>query len=692
MSKFFPTIYMHDFFNARDLIPSNESSQSIEIPDDDFEIVTVIKPHKLFVRLALKHREAILKNPVLRRMAMRAKSKYYVRNAPVTMTYFNAEKYFTLSYIDFIHVMYQKLLGREADNIGLDAYTRYYRRGGNKEAIIYSIYNSKEFSNRFKIKNIERYKKVYKKCRLKMLLRRLPFIGTYVRLKAADRLMADMHDIIHHKYAHSIAHTDAVRAITAQEVAVVRNNTEQQINTFRDDMTREVSEIRDNTTQEIYAIQDKTEKKISSLHEDTTCEIAEIRESTSQGLTEARDSLTWSVAKIHENVTKEIATVCSEIRIEADKNTEHMVASVRDDIKQDILTIQDRTEKKISSLHEGTTREIAEIRESASQGFTEARDSLTWSVEKVHENVTKEIATVCSEIRIEVDKNTEHMVASVRDDMAQEIGSARSRTDNLYSIFEPYLDTVKEILPQTMTIKSIFEDDSYLSKASQNLSVEEVKFLSSCSFDDKFNFYMAKLFRGEEKTLFDVFDNYLEPVTKAINKSKCNTVIDLGCGKGDWMRYLNKHGIIAEGVDINKASAQFAIDSGFDVAIDDINKYLEKQPDKSVAVISLLAVSEHLTHKEFKEVLINVSRVIADGGVFIMDAPNPYCYFHYGGFYTDPSHITWVSPEPTKLLLEMVGFGNINVIYYAPYEWLTKSPEKTYNYQAFGVIAEKGKQ
>jgi O-antigen chain-terminating methyltransferase len=510
---------MHDFFNNHDRVLYNQCLQSAEIPDD-YARIGVGKPQNLFFRLALKHKKTLLAIPVLRRIAIIFKNKYYVQNEPTIATVFSAEKYFQLNYVDFIHVLYRKLLGRDVEKAGLDAHVQSYLRGGSKEAIVYSIYLSAEFNNRFIINNIDKYKKAYKKFQRVTLLRQMPFISTYNRLRVIDRLMIDMYDFTSHRHTHIL-------------------------------------------------------NEIASVREGAAAEIASVRE----------------------GVAAEIA-----------------------------------------SVHEGVFAEIASVREGA----------------------------------------------------AAEIASVRSRSDNLYGAFEPYIDVINSRLPQSTISKGTLEIDSYLDKARESLSEKEMEYISSCSFDDRFFYYMAKLFRGSEQSLYKVFDNYMEPLIKAIDTTGNDLVIDLGCGKGDWMNYLRSHGISAKGVDINEASARFAIDAGFDVAIDDINNYLEGLSDKSVAAVTMLSVSEHLTHEEFKTIIAKIPRVIAVGGVFIMDMPNPYCYFQVGGFYTDPSHITWISPEPAKLLLEMVGFCKVYSIYYSPFDWMTKSPEKIYNYRAVSIIAEKG--
>ena len=563
MSSFFPKTYVYDFFMEKGPAHSGHDSADAQTPGD-FEHISVVTPQRRLVMYALKHIELIMAKPFLKKIAHKMKSKYYVRNAPYIESAFNAERYMYLNSVDFIQMMYQKLLGREADEAGLDEKIRFFQRGGSKGAIVYSIFKSTEFNNRFRIMHIDRYKKEYKKYRLIMLLRRTPILSAYVRAKALDRALGDMRALI-----------ISSNASTMHSIGALRDNTVQNISTLRDSTTHEINALRDGTAHEINALRDGTTHEVNALRDGTAHELNTLRDSSQQRLTE---------------------------------------------------------------LESGIAQEIIAL-----------RDSTMLDINKV-----------------------------------------RSRTDNLYGTFAPYMDVISTKVPQSLITKGVFDVASYIEKATENLTEEEKKHISSCSFEDKYYFLLAKLYRGSEQELHKIFDNYLDAVVKAINNTGCNMVIDLGCGKGDWLRYLSKHGIHAKGVDINEASAHFAIHDGFDIEIDDIEDYLSRLQDCSVGVITLISVSEHLTHEKLKAVIAGVSRVLTAGGVFIMDAPNPYCYFHVGGFYLDPSHITWVSPEPIKLLLEMVGFYNVCFVYFAPYEWLNKSPSNLYNYQGVGIIAEKG--
>ncbi|MDR0999987.1 MAG: class I SAM-dependent methyltransferase [Clostridiales bacterium] len=271
------------------------------------------------------------------------------------------------------------------------------------------------------------------------------------------------------------------------------------------------------------------------------------------------------------------------------------------------------------------------------------------------------------------------------------LAAFKSKTDKLYGTFEPYLSVIQAPVPETLRTEGNLGVRSYLDEARKGMTEEEKQLVEQYSEEDKFYYYMAKLFRGSEEFLYRHFDSYIDSVIEAFDDTNAKPILDIGCGKGDWLRYLRRHGIKAQGIDVNQASASEAIKGEFEITIADGVEYLKGAKNSDFSAITLLAVAEHMTAQNLDALMREIARVLAPGGVFIMETNNPHCFFHYGGFYTDPSHILWVSPDATKLKLEMWGFNDVNFVYYAPYEWLDKSPTQVKNYQGYAIIARKGK-
>jgi hypothetical protein len=158
---------------------------------DDFEQVDTTSLQRPIIVRIYKLKKHILLVPGLRTIAKRVWEKTKHKSTPVITVAFNPEYYLVLNHLDFIRRMHQKMLDRDVTDEELLKYSRFFQSAGSTEAIIYLIYITKEFNNRFEIKNINRYRKAYKKCRIKLMLIRLPIVGTYLKLRVIDRVLQD---------------------------------------------------------------------------------------------------------------------------------------------------------------------------------------------------------------------------------------------------------------------------------------------------------------------------------------------------------------------------------------------------------------------------------------------------------------------------------------------------------------------
>ena len=244
MSSFFPKTYLYDFFSTKDTSFDTKDFPDYQTPSD-FEYLSIEKPPKLYVRFAIKYKKLITTMPVIRGIAQKFKHKYHIKSVSTTEAVFNAESYMHLDSVNFIRIMYIKLLGREVDETGLNEKVQFFQRGGSREAIIYSIYTSTEFKNRFKIKDIESYKKAYRKYRVIMLFRRTPLLSAYVRAKAMDRALGDIRSLILSSNADMMQSISALRDDIEQSITAQHDSIMQSSNTLHNQVTQDIAMLFD---------------------------------------------------------------------------------------------------------------------------------------------------------------------------------------------------------------------------------------------------------------------------------------------------------------------------------------------------------------------------------------------------------------------------------------------------------------
>src|SRR4029453_878565 len=104
-------------------------------------------------------------------------------------------------------------------------------------------------------------------------------------------------------------------------------------------------------------------------------------------------------------------------------------------------------------------------------------------------------------------------------------------------------------------------------------------------------------------------------------------VLELGCGRGEFLGLLDAEGIKALGVDSDEGMVEAAVAKGLDVG--DAWSFLNDDPAPGpFQGVFCAHFIEHLTPDQVRELLAGVRRVLAPGGRFGARAPNPACPPH----------------------------------------------------------------
>jgi O-antigen chain-terminating methyltransferase len=142
----------------------------------------------------------------------------------------------------------------------------------------------------------------------------------------------------------------------------------------------------------------------------------------------------------------------------------------------------------------------------------------------------------------------------------------------------------------------------------------------------------------------------------------CKNVLDIGCGRGEFLKTMRDAGVPAKGIELSAESAAVCRSQGLDAEVADVYPYLAALPEGSLDGIFCSQVVEHLPPERLPELIRLCARSLAPGGVIAIETPNPECLAIFAThFYLDPTH---TRPVPHPLLifyLEEFGVGNIEV-------------------------------
>lgn len=143
----------------------------------------------------------------------------------------------------------------------------------------------------------------------------------------------------------------------------------------------------------------------------------------------------------------------------------------------------------------------------------------------------------------------------------------------------------------------------------------------------------------------------------------CKNVLDIGCGRGEFLSLLKENSICAKGIDTNEDMVLFCKKNNLEVVEIDALSYLDSLKDKSLDGIFSSQVVEHLQPKELIYIIKLSYDKLQFGSYFIAETINPSCVFASQWFHMDLSHIRLIHPETIKFLLESVGFRDIEIRY-----------------------------
>jgi SAM-dependent methyltransferase len=144
-------------------------------------------------------------------------------------------------------------------------------------------------------------------------------------------------------------------------------------------------------------------------------------------------------------------------------------------------------------------------------------------------------------------------------------------------------------------------------------------------------------------------------------------VLDIGCGRGEFLELLKAQGIRARGLDLNPEMVAVCKERGLDVANADARSYLRGVPDASLGGIIALQVIEHLEPSYLTETLALAYDKLRPGARLILETINPACWVaFFESFIRDLTHQKPIHPETLQYLLQANGFSSVEIVYRSP--------------------------
>lgn len=186
--------------------------------------------------------------------------------------------------------------------------------------------------------------------------------------------------------------------------------------------------------------------------------------------------------------------------------------------------------------------------------------------------------------------------------------------------------------------------------------------------NDSLYLLLEDRFRGTREEIKSRLIKYLPYLQAAGAGTSDAPVLDLGCGRCEWLRLLRENHLQAAGVDLNRVFVTEGLELGLDVTFGDAVAALRQRPDNSLGCVTGFHIVEHLPWSTLTQMVDEVVRVLKPGGVAVFETPNPEnVQVGSNNFYFDPTHRNPIPSLLLKFLLDARGLYNVEIVTSGPY-------------------------
>lgn len=144
-------------------------------------------------------------------------------------------------------------------------------------------------------------------------------------------------------------------------------------------------------------------------------------------------------------------------------------------------------------------------------------------------------------------------------------------------------------------------------------------------------------------------------------------VLDVGCGRGEFLELLREQGVRARGIDVNRAMVDVCREQGLDATAADALSHLRSLPDASLGGLIAVQVVEHLEPRYLMAMLDAAFAKLKPGAPIVLETINPACWSAFFDSYVrDLTHVRPIHPDTLNYLLLATGFQQVEISYQAP--------------------------
>lgn len=360
---------------------------------------------------------------------------------------------------------------------------------------------------------------------------------------------------------------------------------------------------------------------------------------------------------------------------------EEQFAALQTSFEQHLAAVEVRHQTEMTQIAQslaGESQARADTAQQAQAAAAALRTDLEQHLAAVETRHRAEIAQVSRSLSGEHQALTDiaQKIQSLEGNFNTDLGELRSELTILRQNHGSFLERWETALKSTSKLIAKRKDGASLAeKAGAQLVRERQREFDAMylAFEDRF--------RGSRELIKDRLKVNLEILSRALpvirsapgvrwpdrTDAPVYSIVDLGCGRGEWIEVIAQQGQRALGVDLNAYFITDCRERGLAIVESDAVAFLRTLPDNCLALVSGFHIIEHLPLPALLELITETHRVLVKGGTALFETPNcKNLTVGAANFYSDPTHQHPVFPETAQFLLKHAGFTEARIDYRLP--------------------------
>lgn len=361
-----------------------------------------------------------------------------------------------------------------------------------------------------------------------------------------------------------------------------------------------------------------------------------------------------ATGRVLEEVAREVSGIeplREQIREDTTKQIQATIGEVRSRLKERLQEQDSEIRGEISETEEQLRAEVTEL-------VAQVKAEIA---EEVREQIRAELTEFVPQLKAEIAREVEErlraeVTAAVTQAKAEVITEAEERIPG---------EVTEQVQTAILAMDTDIENRAWLAKVLEDRAHRgapgEVELPQSPSTETGLNYFVFEdHFRGSREEIKErqrAFVRYFEG---------CSNVLDIGCGRGEFLELMRDEGIGARGVDLDETMVEFCRSRGLAVELNDAVSYLEQLEDESLDGVFIDQVVEHLEPAYLVRLLELCYRKMKFGYHIVAETVNPLSFVSFANFYIDMTHVRPVHPETLKFLFGAAGFRELEMQFFTP--------------------------